>query len=381
MRERFQRVSLRLITLLRRIPLPVVLLLLAAGVVLVAVAVGPSRVGAAVNETARALSSEQVKVRPVRPYDVRAPLALILVAVACGAVGSLVIGNRMAFFSDAMAHTALAGVTLAVLGMVVFAGVGDTKAAEPYLWTIPLVMAAVGAAVGLTIAVIQEKTALTSDTVIGVFFALALGFAALLLPALKLKVQFELEDILFGQLYLIDDTRLLMLFGMAAATLLVVTFGYNQLVLGSFNPSLANSRGLPVRWNNYLFVVLLAAVVNVSVYAVGVLLINALLVVPAAAAANVSRNLRRMFWFTLVGCVGCALAGYKLSTDAYLPLGPRAEDRLEFGPSGAVVIACVGWFFVSLVVRAVRRRFFAAALPHDPATCSHDHGPGEYHRH
>jgi zinc transport system permease protein len=314
-----------------------------------------------------------------KPYEVQAVLGLLLVAVACGAVGSLVVGNRMAFFSDAMAHTAMAGVTLAVLGMVVLAGVKNAVAADEYRWTIPLVMAVVGSVVGLVIAVIQEYTALSSDTVIGVFFALALGFAGLMLPALQEKARIPLEDILFGQLLFLDPVRLLMLFGMAVVTLLVIGLRYNSFLLGSFNTSLANSRGLPVRRNNYLFVVLLAVVVNLSVYAVGVLLINALLVVPAAAAANVSRNLRRMFWFTLLGCVGCAVVGYRVSSSTVIAIG---EVELSPGPSGAVVLTCVGWFFASLVIRAVRRRFFGAALPHDTTTCSHDHHHGQYlHRH
>lgn len=315
-------------------------------------------------------------------YDVKALLALLLVAITCGVVGSLVIGNRMAFFSDAMAHTAMAGVTLALLGMVVLAGVRDTKAAEQYRWAIPVVMAVVGAIVAVAIAVIQERTALTSDTVIGVFFALALGFAGLLLPALNAKVKLPLEEILFGQLLFVDEVRLLMLFGMTAATILLIGWRYNSFLLGSFNPSLANSRGLPVRWDQYLFVALLAVVVNLSVYAVGVLLINALLVVPAAAAANVSRNLRRMFWFTLLGSVGCAVVGYRVSSTFVFALGPSKDDEFDLRPSGAVVLACVGWFFASLVVRAIRRRFFGTPLPHDPATCSHDHDHGQYsHRH
>ncbi len=311
-------------------------------------------------------------------YDVKATLALLLVAVTCGLIGSLVIGNRMAFFSDAMAHTAMSGVTVAFLCMVAFAGVRSQVQAEPLLWTTPLVMAGVGVVVALAIAVIQERTILSSDTVIGVFFALALGFSALLLPALNAVVRMPLEEILFGQLYLIDEFRLLILSGMAAVTAVVVALRYNGFVLGSFNPSLANSRGLPVRWNTYLFVALLAVVVNLSVYAVGVLLINALLLVPAAAAANVSGNLRRMFWVTLVGSVGCAVIGYRISASTVIVAG---NVDLSPGPSGAVVLTCVGWFFVSLVVRVIRRRFFGAAQAHDPATCSHDHGDGQYHRH
>ncbi|MCU0705148.1 MAG: metal ABC transporter permease [Fimbriiglobus sp.] len=314
-------------------------------------------------------------------YDVKAILALLMVAITCGVMGSFVIGNRMAFFSDAMAHTAMAGVTLALLGMVVLAGVRDTRAAEPFRWAIPLVMAAVGAVVAIVISLIQERTSLTSDTVIGVFFALALGFAGLLLPALNAKVKLPLEEILFGQLLFVDEVRLLMLAGMVVVTLLMVTLRSNAFLLGSFNPSLANSRGLPVRWDNYLFVALLAVVVNLSVYAVGVLLINALLVVPAAAAANVSANLRWMFWTTLAGCIGCATLGYRISSRLQFTLGPRPDDQFDLGPSGAVVMTCVGWFFLSLLLRVVLRRFFGNRVRHDPTTCSHDHDHGLYHQH
>ncbi len=311
----------------------------------------------------------------VHTYEVRAPLALLLVAVACGALGSLVIGNRMAFFSDAMAHTAMAGVTLALLGLILAYNIRSTREADPHLWVLPLAMAAVGVTAGVVIAFLQEKTTLASDTVIGVFFAFALGLAGLLMPGLRGRINLDLEGILFGQLLFIDDVRLLILFVMAAVTLAVVGWKYNSFVFGSFNPVLAKSRGLSVRFNTYLFVALLALVVNLSIYAVGVLLINALLVVPAAAAANVSRNLRRMFWFTLFGCVGCSLVGYRISSGTVVAAGGL---EIHPGPSGAVVMACVGWFFASLGVRAVRRRFFGAAVPCPHTSCSHVHGGGEY---
>jgi zinc transport system permease protein len=312
----------------------------------------------------------------VQPFEVRAVLALVLVALACGTLGSLVIGNRMAFFSDAMAHTAMAGVTLSLLVLVLWFNIRSTAEADPYLWVLPLAMAAVGITVGLFIAILQEKTALTTDTVIGVFFALSLGFAGLLMPGLRGRITLDLEGILFGQLILIDDVRLLILLGMAFLTCGIVAWKYNSFVLGSFNPSLANSRGLSVRFNNYLFVVLLAMVVNLSIYAVGVLLINALLVVPAAAAANVSRNLRRMFWFTLLGCVGCSLIGYQISSTTEVTLGGGV--KFAPGPSGAVVVACVIWFVLSLGVRTVRRRFFGVPIPCPHTSCSHTHADGEY---
>ncbi len=311
---------------------------------------------------------------PVYPFEVRALFAIVLVSFSCGIVGSLVVGNRMAFFSDAMAHTAFAGVAFALLAIVLVVGVTTPRQAEPYLWIVPWAMCGIGATMGVTIAFIREKTKLANDTVIGVFFALALGLAAVLLPALRQRVNLDLESFLFGQLLYIGDSDLFGLGILALLTATVVGWRYNSFVLSSLNPSLAKSRGLPVRLNNYVFIILLALVVNLSIKAVGILLINALLIVPAAAAANASRNLRRMFWFTLIGSVLCGILGYRWSSRLTIPMG--SSESLRVGPAGMVVCVCVGWFFASIGIKGIRQRFFGATLP--AGTCTQDHGEGQY---
>src|SRR5947209_8748965 len=95
-------------------------------------------------------------------YNVRALLIIVLVSVICGAVGALVVGNRMSFFSDALAHCAFAGVGLGMLAALA-AGRPDV---EP--WLVPLVMVVFGVLIGVAIAYVREKTGLASDTVIGV---------------------------------------------------------------------------------------------------------------------------------------------------------------------------------------------------------------------
>ena len=325
----------------------------------------------AIEALAAALSSPESKVYPL---EVRAVLAVLLVSLTCGIVGSLVIGHRMAFFSDAMAHTAFAGVSLALLGIILATGATSGKEVEPYLWVIPLAMCAIGALSGILIAFVREKTNLANDTVIGVFFAFALGLAALLIRPLRKIVTFDLEGYLFGDLTSITEMDLIVLTILALTTVFIVGGRYNSFVFGSFNPSLARSRGLAVRLNNYLFIVLLAMVVNLSIRAVGILLINALLIVPAAAAANVSRNLRRMFWFTCVGSVSAGLVGYNLSTKMGISL--NGSDALPVGPAGAIVLVVVGWFAASLAVKAVRQKFFGAALAR--AACTADHGDGQF---
>ncbi len=325
----------------------------------------------AIESVAAALSSPG---STVYAFEVRAVLAVLLVSLTCGIVGSLVIGHRMAFFSDAMAHTAFAGVSLALLGIIVATGATSGKEVEPYLWVIPIAMCAIGAVSGILIAFVREKTNLANDTVIGVFFAFALGLAALLIRPLRKIVTFDLEGYLFGDLTSLTEKDLIILTLLALATIFIVGAQYNSFVFGSFNPSLARSRGLAVRLNNYLFIVLLAMVVNLSIRAVGILLINALLIVPAAAAANVSRNLRRMFWFTCAGSVLAGLIGYNLSTKLGISL--NGSEPLPVGPAGAIVLVVVAWFVASLGLKAMRQKFFGAVVAKN--ACSADHGDGQF---
>src|SRR6185312_11421254 len=111
-------------------------------------------------------------------------------------------------------------------------------------------------------------------------------------------------------LFFIPESDLILLCGALVLVTGVFLWRYNQFMFASFNPSLARTRRMNVTLNNYLFIVLLALVVNLSIKAVGALLINALLVVPAAAAANVARNLRQMFWLTVAFCIVSGLLGF-----------------------------------------------------------------------
>ena len=290
-------------------------------------------------------------------FVVKAVVAIVLVCLLCGMVGSLVVGNRMAFFSDAMAHCAFAGVALGYLSLY-FTGHGRDP--DRAVWAVPLVMFLFGAAVGIGIVYVRERTSLANDTVIGVFFALAIGFGAMLSPVLRTVSSFDPEAFLFGSPVFVAEDHLVYLL----ALLLVVTglflWRYNPLVFASFNPSLARTRRLNLRVNNYLFIVVLALVVNLSIQAVGALLINAMLVVPAATAANVSRNLRQMFWLTVLFCVFAGLAGFWLSTG--LTIHVRGQP-VKFGPSGTIVVMSVALFFGSMAWAAARGRIGPPAPP------------------
>ncbi len=231
-------------------------------------------------------------------FNLRAMLALALVSLTCGAVGSMVVGSRMAFFSDALAHCAFAGVSLGYVVFELFI-LGARPKEEFWEWVTPI-MVVFGIAIGAAIAYVRGQTGLASDTVIGVFFAFSLGFAAMLKNIINDRSVFSLEDFLFGDPLFVSASEILYMAGLAVFTWVFLFFFYNRMVFSSFNSSLALSRRYPVTILYYLFVILLALIVNLCLRYVGVLLINALLIVPAATAFNLGRNLREVFWFTVL---------------------------------------------------------------------------------
>ena len=215
-------------------------------------------------------------------------------------------------------------------------------------------MAAFGALVGVGIAFVRENTGLASDTVIGVFFAGAIGFGAIILHAFPTGRGFDPEQFLFGGPAFVQPLDLLVLAILFVATLAVFVWKYNQFVLASVNPSLARSRGVPTAFNNYLFVLLLALIVNFSIYAVGVLLINALLIVPAATASNLSTNMRQMFRYTLGLSILTGLVGLIVSNSVRVQI--HGEPK-QFGVSGTIICIGVALFALSMAWPFIRRRF------------------------
>lgn len=269
----------------------------------------------------------------------KAVLAVGLVALICGAVSSLVVSNRMAFFSDALAHCAFAGFSLGLILHLFgwFAQDGVLGA-----------MILFGVLVGLAIAYVKEQTTLANDTVIGVFFAGSMGLGAILLSALaRIGSRINPENFLFGDPFAVSGQQLVYLLIALLGTLLFLAIRYNDLVLASFNPSLARSRRVRVRLGNYLLIVLLAVVVNLCLNIVGALLINALLILPAATAGNLARSLRSFFWLTLGFSLVFGLGGFVISVSWQPTLAGQA---IPLASGGVIVLLGVVLFFLSILV-------------------------------
>jgi zinc transport system permease protein len=283
--------------------------------------------------------------------EVNVLLAVLLVSSVCGAVGALVVGNRMAFFSDALAHTAFAGVALGLL-------LGFVTGAEgsQFMLLVTLIMVLFGVCVGLAIAFVREKSGQASDTVIGVFFAGAIGLGAILLKIASHRRRLPPEDFLFGNPVTVTFEELLVLLILILLTAGVLVWKYNQMVFTSFSPSLAMSRQIPIRLCSYLLIVLLALIVNICLTIVGALLINALLVVPAATAANVCRNMRQQFRWSIFLCLLAGIGGDVLSW--FLTM----HGRIEVSAGGTIVVLSVVFYFLSLAVRPYLRGDAGAGL-------------------
>lgn len=278
-------------------------------------------------------------------FIVKSTLAILLVSLICGIVGSLVVGNRMAFFSDALSHCTIAGISMGILATIFL----RVPQAEEQIGSFAmLIMCGFGSFIGCAITYVKERTSLASDTVIGVFFAGALGVGAVLIAMMKNVTNRDPDIFLFGSPNIVTEVDLLRLVALLILTLGFVGWRYNGLVFASFNPSLARSRRVPLRLYSYLFIILLALIVNVCLLAVGALLINAMLIVPAATANNVSRNMRQMFWWTIGLSLTAGLGGRWLSN--------VIEFRLEragtsfVGTGGCVVILGAVLFALSMIV-------------------------------
>jgi zinc transport system permease protein len=282
-----------------------------------------------------------------QPEFVFALLALLFVGLSCGAVGSVVVATRMAFFSDALAHCAFAGIGIGFLFFELVLEPRGVPKEQFWTWVTPL-MIGFGICIGFGIAAVRQATGLASDTIIGVFFAGAIGLAAALRKIIHSRQFFSLEDILFGDPLFTNAGDLISLALLTILTFAVLAWIGNGLYLASFNTSLALSRRVNIQVHQYVFMILLAILVNLCLRTVGALLINTLLIVPAATAANLSRNLRQMFWLTITLCVGCCLGGQWLNWEL-LAYGIKLDI------AGTVVLLTVGFFFLSVLFGPILR--------------------------
>ncbi len=238
-------------------------------------------------------------------FMVRALLGALIVGVVCPILGTYVVLRGMAFLGDALAHIVLPGVVVAFL-------IG---------WPLELGALIVGVAAALLIGAISRRSDIREDAAIGVVFAgaFALGIALL---SIQRSYAVDLAHILFGNLLGVSTADLWFAGILGALVLLTIFAFYKEFLVLSFDPILAATLRLPVTFLQNLLLVLLAVVIVVSIQAVGVALVIAMLITPASAAYLLTRRLPRMMMLAaLIGSVS-AVIGLYASFYANLPSGP-----------------------------------------------------------
>jgi ABC-type Mn2+/Zn2+ transport system permease subunit len=211
------------------------------------------------------------------PFMVRALLASILVGILCPVVGSYMVLKGLSFFGDALAHAILPGVVLAfLLGWPMAAGA--------------LVAALVAA---FLIGFISQRSSLQEDTAIGVVFAGAFALGVALLSTLN-NYAVDLAHILFGDVLGVSARDLWVICGLGVVVLGVIVALYKELLVLTFDPVLALVLRLPATALRYLLLGMVALTVVMSLQTVGIALVLAMLVTPAAAARMVTRRLPAM---------------------------------------------------------------------------------------
>ncbi|MDV2478856.1 MAG: metal ABC transporter permease [bacterium] len=239
------------------------------------------------------------------PFMQRALIAAVIIGPLCAFLGVFVILRQMAFFSDAIAHAALTGIALGLLLQI-----------HPMA-----VLVVFSLLVAAAIVFTSERTTLPQDTVIGVYFSGALAFGVLVLNAME-GYPIDLFAFLFGDILVVGPLDLFIMAALAIGVVAVVMSRLRVFVLLTLSPDLARAEGLPVRAYHYIFVGLLALVVTAGLKIVGVILVSALIVIPAAAARNLAQTFSAMLALSAALGLASSLAGVVTSFHFDTPTGP-----------------------------------------------------------
>lgn len=250
-------------------------------------------------------------------------LAVILMTPLFGIVSTMIVTGKMSFFSDALGHSAFTGITIGcIIGI-----------ASP-TW----VAVIFAAAFALLFSFVQSRSSHTADTLIGVFSstAVALGIFIATLGGGSFT---KYNTYLIGDILSVTANEIGML---ALALVITVVFwiiASNKLTLISIHPQLASSRGIPLQFYRTAFTVAVAVIVTLAISWVGLLILNSLLVLPAAAARNISKNLKQYCLFSVIFAFISGITGLVISF--YLGVSAGA----------AISLVLAGLFALSFMLR------------------------------
>ena len=253
-------------------------------------------------------------------------LAILLMAPLFGLLSTMIVTGRMSFFSDAQGHSAFTGIAIgAICGIAA-----------------PIWVAVVFSIVfSLLFSYVRSRSNQAADTLIGVFSSTAVALG-IFIATLNGGSFTKYNKYLIGDILSVTPAEIGMLALVLLAVVIFWAFYSNRLALTAIHPQLASSRGIPVGVSQTVFTVAIAVVVTLSISSVGLLILNSLLVLPAASSRNVARNLKQYHLFSFLFALAAGVAGLTLS----YYLGTSA------GAAISLVLALI--FTVSFAFRKVR---------------------------
>ena len=249
-------------------------------------------------------------------------LAILLITPLFGMLGTMAVDNKMAFFSDALGHSALTGIAIGVV-----LGVGSQMVS----------MLVFGILWAVLITFVKHNSKMSADTIISVFSSTSIALGLVILARGGAFAKYSS--------YLVGDVLSVTAGDLAGllVTLLITAAAwgmlFNPLLLTSVNAPLAQSRGVRAKLTEYAFTVIVAVAVMMSIRWVGVMLINSLLILPAAASRNVARNAAWYMRLSVLIALCCGVAGLVLSY------------YLNTSAGAAIVLCTAAVYFVTLPLR------------------------------
>ena len=249
-------------------------------------------------------------------------LAILLITPLFGMLGTMAVDNRMAFFSDALGHSALTGIAIGVV-----LGIGNQMVS----------MLIFGILWAVLITFVKHNSKMSADTIISVFSSTSIALGLVILARGGAFAKYS--SYLVGDVLSVTPGDLLALLVTLIATAIFWVLLFNPLLLTSVNAPLAQSRGIRAKLTEYAFTVLVAVAVMMSIRWVGVMLINSLLILPAAASRNVARNAAWYMRLSVLIALCCGVAGLVLSY------------YLNTSAGAAIVLCAAAVYFVTLPLR------------------------------
>lgn len=256
----------------------------------------------------------------------RALLATLFVAPAAAAMGIHVVNFRMSFYSDAISHSAFTGVALGIISGI-----------DPVV-----TMVFFGLFVGSVIVRVRKKTDLSVDTIIGVAFSMSVALGIVIISA-KRGLTRNLHSFIYGDVLAVSEGEIVLMALLAVVVLFFTIYLYNHLILMAINEEVAKTKGVSTTLYEYIFSILLALVVCLCIRVVGILLVTALIIVPAAVGRILSKSIGGLFWYSTATALLASISGLAISY------------YWDTASGATMVLVCALLFFVSQTVSIVRK--------------------------